>query len=166
MTKPARMAEIEDEALQASVPAMPAELHAHLPYLLNRLSNRWNLDLSRDLSEHGINNTVLRALSVLYIYKTLTVNEIASYAVVEQSNASRTIESMVTSGLVKRKIAAHDLRQRQVGLTRKGEALLRQLWPIMVSNHERLIEGIPDKDLKVFLDTLLAMLHNIGEGPI
>ena len=166
MTKPARMADIEDEALQAAVPAMPAELHAHLPYLLNRLSNRWNLDLSRDLSEHGINNTVLRALSVLYIYKTLTVNEIASYAVVEQSNASRTIESMVTSGLVKRKIAAHDLRQRQVGLTRKGEALLRQLWPIMVSNHERLIEGIPDKDLKVFLDTLLAMLHNIGEGPI
>jgi DNA-binding MarR family transcriptional regulator len=166
MTKPARVAANEDEESKATIPAMPADLHAHLPYLLNRLSNRWNLDLSRDLSEHGVNNTVLRALSVLYIHKTLTVNEIASYAVVEQSNASRTIETMVASGLVKRRIAAHDLRQRQVGLTQKGEMLLRQLWPVMVGNHERLIEGIPAKDLKVFTDTLLTMLNNVGESPV
>ncbi|WP_312797613.1 MarR family winged helix-turn-helix transcriptional regulator [Tianweitania sp.] len=166
MTKPARAVDYEDRDLPSSIPAMPADLHAHLPYLLNRLSNRWNLDLSRDLSEHGINNTVLRALSVLYIHKTLTVNEIASYAVVEQSNASRTIDTMVTAGLVKRQIAAHDLRRREVGLTPKGEALLRQLWPIMISNHQKLIQGIPEKDLKIVLDTLLAMIHNVGEGPI
>lgn len=166
MTKLARAVETEDMVPASSIPAMPEDLHAHLPYLLNRLSNRWNLDLSRDLSEHGINNTVLRALSVLYIHKTLTVNEIASYAVVEQSNASRTIDTMVTAGLVERQIAAHDLRRRDVALTSKGEALLRKLWPIMVRNHEKLIEGIPEKDLKICLDTLLAMIHNVGEGPI
>lgn len=166
MTKPARAVETGDVERMSDIPAMPADLHAHLPYLLNRLSNRWNIDLSRDLSAHGINNTVLRALSVLYIHKTLTVNEIASYAVVEQSSASRTIDTMVTSGLVKRQIAAHDLRRREVGLTEKGEALLRQLWPIMVRNHAKMIQGIPEKDLKVCLDTLLAMIHNVGEGPI
>ena len=143
---------------------MPADLHAHLPYLLNRLSNRWNLDLSRDLSEHGVNNTLLRALSVLYIHKTLTVNEIASYAVVEQSNASRTIDTMVTAGLVERRTAAHDMRRREVALTSNGEALLRQLWPIMVSNHEKLIQGIPEEDLEIFLRTLLAMINNVGES--
>jgi DNA-binding MarR family transcriptional regulator len=163
MDNPVRAAADEDTIRPAQIPAMPADLHAHLPYLLNRLSNRWNIDINRDLSEQGINNTVLRTLSVLYIHKTLTVNEIASYAVVEQSNASRTIDTMVTAGLVKRQIAANDLRRREIGLTDKGEALLRQLWPIMVRNHEKLIEGIPEKDLKVCLDTLLAMIGNIGE---
>ncbi|GHD20515.1 MarR family winged helix-turn-helix transcriptional regulator [Tianweitania populi] len=166
MRSPARTAANEDVDQPAQIPSMPAELHAHLPYLLNRLSNRWNIDINRDLSEHGINNTVLRTLSVLYIYKTLTVNEIASYAIVEQSNASRTIDTMVTAGLVKRQIAANDLRRREIGLTVKGEALLRQLWPIMVRNHGKLIEDIPEDDLKVCLNTLLAMIRNIGESPV
>lgn len=148
------------------VPSTPAELQAHLPYLLNRLANRWNLDLNRDLSEYGINGTVLRALAVLYIHKTLTVNDIATYAVVEQSNASRTIDTMVASGLVVRHIAASDLRRREVALTDKGEALLKELWPIMARNHKRLVDAIPAEDLRVCVDVLMAMIDNTGEGPM
>ena len=68
----------------------------YIPYLFNRLANRWNLDQNRDLSEHGVNNVVFRTLSVLFIYKTLTVNEVAVLAVTEQSTASRMVESMVS----------------------------------------------------------------------
>jgi len=39
---------------------------------------------NRDLSEHGLNNVVLRTLSILYIHKTLTVNNWAVLAVTEQ----------------------------------------------------------------------------------
>ena len=81
---------------------MREELETYIPYLLNRLANRWNADQNGDLSAHGINGTALRALSVLLIHKTLTVNEIAAYAAVEQSNASRAIDSMVMAGLVER----------------------------------------------------------------
>ena len=65
------------------------QLQNYIPYLFNRLANRWNLDQNRDLSEHGVNNVVFRTLSVLFIYKTLTVNEVAVLAVTEQSTASR-----------------------------------------------------------------------------
>ena len=44
------------------------QLQTYIPYLFNRLANRWNLDQNRDLSEHGINNVVFRTLSVLFIY--------------------------------------------------------------------------------------------------
>ncbi|MDU6669558.1 MAG: MarR family winged helix-turn-helix transcriptional regulator, partial [Bradyrhizobium sp.] len=118
------------------------QLQSYIPYLLNRLANRWNLDQNRDLSEHGINNVVFRTLSVLFIYKTLTVNEVAVLAVTEQSTASRMVESMVTSGLVKREIAEEDQRRRVVGLTPDGEALLRKVWPIMERNYDRLTAGI------------------------
>jgi len=156
----------DDPSPVPHVPATQAELHAHLPYLLNRLANRWNSDLNRDLGEYGINGTVLRTLSVLHIHKTLTVNEIASYAVVEQSNASRTVDTMVVSGLVERRIAASDLRRREIILTRKGEDLLGELWPIMARNHEKLVAEIPDENLKTCVATLLAMIQNSGETPI
>src|ERR1700751_5464006 len=99
--------------LKSSPPRTRDQLQSYIPYLFNRLSNRWNLDQNRDLSEHSVNNVVFRTLSVLYIYKTLTVNEIAVLAVTEQSTASRTVDSMVASGLVKREIAEEDQRRRR-----------------------------------------------------
>lgn len=140
----------------------PEDLHAYIPYLLNWLTTRWNFDQNRELSAHGINATILRALSALYIFQRLTVNEIAAYAMAEQSNASRTIDSMVAAGLVERHISQSDLRRRDIMLTEKGEALLIQLWPAMVNNHQRLIANIPRKNLEICIATMQAMMRNLS----
>ena len=142
------------------------QLQSYIPYLLNRLANRWNLDQNRDLSEHGINNVVFRTLSVLFIYKTLTVNEVAVLAVTEQSTASRMVESMVTSGLVKREIAEEDQRRRVVGLTPDGEALLRKVWPIMERNYDRLTAGIDHDEIEICARVLAKMVTNIRQNDI
>ena len=142
------------------------QLQTYIPYLFNRLANRWNLDQNRDLSDHGINNVVFRTLSVLFIYKTLTVNEVAVLAVTEQSTASRMVESMVSSGLVKREIAEEDQRRRVVGLTPDCEALLRKIWPIMASNYDKLIEGIEPDDIEVCARVLAKMVENIRQNQI
>jgi DNA-binding MarR family transcriptional regulator len=134
--------------------------------LFNRLSNRWNLDQNRDLSEYGINNVVLRTLSVLFIYKALTVNEIAVLAVTEQSTASRTVDSMVSSGWVKREIAEEDQRRRLVALTAEGEVLLRKIWPIMERNYGKLIKGIDPDDIEVCARVLAKMVENIRQNQI
>ncbi len=155
----------DPEARSDAEPSMvPRDLEAYVPYLLNRLTNIWNVNQSGELVEFGINATLLRTLAVLSIHETLTVNEIANYAVVEQSNASRTIDSMVTAGLVRREISASDLRRREIALTEAGEALLKQLWPIMHRNYTRMIRDIPDKNLAICIETLLAMLRNMGAG--
>jgi DNA-binding MarR family transcriptional regulator len=134
--------------------------------LFNRLSNRWNLDQNRDLSEYGINNVVFRTLSVLFIYKALTVNEIAVLAVTEQSTASRTVDSMVSSGWVKREIAEEDQRRRLVALTAEGEVLLRKIWPIMERNYGKLIKGIDPDDIEVCARVLAKMVENIRQNQI
>jgi MarR family transcriptional regulator for hemolysin len=120
MSRPRHASRDDEEVRHPHLPAMPDELKAYIPYLLNQLTNRWNIEQNRALGEYGINSTVLRTLSVLNIHKTLTINEIASYALVEQSNASRTIDSMVAAGLVQRQIAETDLRRRDIALTQKG----------------------------------------------
>ena len=142
------------------------QLQNYIPYLFNRLSNRWNLDQNRDLSEYGINNVVLRTLSVLFIYKALTVNEIAVLAVTEQSTASRTVDSMVSSGWVEREIAEEDQRRRLVALTAEGEVLLRKIWPIMERNYGKLIKGIDPDDIEVCARVLAKMVENIRQNQI
>jgi DNA-binding MarR family transcriptional regulator len=151
---------------KSSPPRTRDQLQSYIPYLFNRLSNRWNLDQNRDLSEHSVNNVVFRTLSVLYIYKTLTVNEIAVLAVTEQSTASRTVDSMVASGLVKREIAEEDQRRRVVALTADGEALLRKIWPVMEKNYDRLINGIAPDDIEVCARVLAKMVENIRQNQI
>lgn len=147
-------------------PGTPEELRAYAPYLMNRLMNRYNADQNRDLGEHGSGGAFLRILSVLYVHETLTVNEIAAYAVIEQSNASRTVETMVRAGLAERRIAATDLRRRQIVLTESGRAQLERLWPVMAQNHARLVDGIPAADMEAFVRTLRTMLRNVREEPI
>jgi len=147
-------------------PRTKDQLENYIPYLFNRLSNRWNLDQNRDLNEYGINNVVFRTLSVLYIYKTLTVNEIAVLAVTEQSTASRMIDSMVTSGWVKREIAEEDQRRRLVALTAEGEVLLRKIWPIMEKNYGKLIDGIDPDEIEVCARVLAKMVENIRQNQI
>lgn len=164
MNKPVRGLKNDEEMHHPHLLSMPGELGMYIQYLLIRLANRWNADQNRDLSEFGVNGAVLRTLSVLYINKTMTVNEIAAYTVVEQSNASRTIDAMVTAGLVERQIAETDLRRREIALTGKGEKLLRQLWPLMMRRYEGLIGDIPAKDVKVCATALLAMIRNVDES--
>lgn len=147
-------------------PKTSAQLATFVPYLLNRLTNRWNLDQNRDLGSRGVSNTVLRALSVLYIHETLTVNEIAVLAVAEQSNASRTIDAMVSEGLVERQISKSDLRRREIALTAKGEALLKGLWPVMERNYATLTAGIAPEDIEACARVLRKMIDNVGEGPL
>ena len=83
-------------------PRTPEDLRAYLPYLVNRLSNRLTIDQGKLLAERGLTNAALRTLSVLHIYRRLTVNEISVLAVLEQSTASRTVDNMLAAGLVQR----------------------------------------------------------------
>ncbi len=166
MTQEAQRANKARDADDAGLLSDKQDLENYIPYLLNRLAYRWNLDQSRDLGDYGVSGTVLRALSSLHIFTTLTVNEIATYAAVDQSNASRAIDTMVSSGLVERQIAESDLRRREVVLTDKGRELLKTLWPMMMSNRDRFIANIPEKNLRICADTLRAMLRNAEGGEI
>lgn len=78
MSRTPRRVKDDESVRHPNPPTTIEELEAYIPYLLNRLTNRWNLDQNRDLGDHGINGTVLRALSVLRMRKTLSVNEIAN----------------------------------------------------------------------------------------
>ena len=142
-------------------PTTPEELRSYIPYLVNRLSNRISLDQNKLLTERGLSNAAFRTLSVLHIYGTLTVNEISVLAVVEQSSASRTIDQMLAAGLVTREFGASDQRRREVGMTDAGEALLKEIWPVVVERYRKLTEGIDPAVVDLCAQALARMIDNV-----
>ena len=142
-------------------PGTPEELRAYIPYLVNRLSNRISADQNRFLSDIGLNNAILRTLSVLHIYETLTVNEISVLAVIEQSSASRTVDQMLETGLVTRRSGAFDQRRREVALTKDGLALLRKVWPQVAQRAAGLTEGISREEIDICASVLSRMIDNV-----
>ncbi|MBJ3777928.1 MarR family winged helix-turn-helix transcriptional regulator [Acuticoccus mangrovi] len=141
------------------------DLETFAPYLINRISARYNIDMAEALREHGLTTPKMRALAVLKVKPGITVNELAVYAVMEQSTMSRTLDQMEEAGLVVRSAREGDGRVREVALTPDGEAAFAEVLPIVRAQEERMFAGIGKRDRAAFLRTLHKMLRNIRQHP-
>jgi DNA-binding MarR family transcriptional regulator len=136
------------------------------PYLLNRISARWNSDLQLRLKEHNLNTIQMRTLAVLSIMSGATVNELAVYTVTEQSTMSRALESMVREGLVCRQNRLGDARVREVHLTEAGSEAFRRFWPEMHEAFTRMFSGLSDAEYETLIRLLTRVLRNIRRHEI
>jgi DNA-binding MarR family transcriptional regulator len=139
----------------------PEQLSQYLPYLITRLSNRWQVKQDSDLRSLGIQGATMRIMSCLRAYKQLTVNEISVLSVTEQSTVSRLVEQLVTSGMAQREIDESDQRVRRVSLTSKGRKKLRETAPVVNRNYHNMTDDIDPAQLAVCVDVLQAMLKKI-----
>ncbi|WMS42475.1 MarR family winged helix-turn-helix transcriptional regulator [Acuticoccus sp. MNP-M23] len=153
-------ADMADEPALADV-----GLDAFAPYLINRISARYNADMAAILKEHGLTTAKMRALAVLRVHPGLTVNELAVYAVMEQSTMSRTLDAMEVAGLVERNLRPDDGRVREVALTEAGSAAFAAAWPLMREQERRMLGGLDDAARDAFLETLRSVLANIRHHP-
>jgi len=151
--------EVEEERRQALV------LEAFAPYLINRISARYNADMAEALRCHGLTTPKMRALAVLAVKPGLTVNECAVFAVMQQSTMSRTLDALEDAGLVTRRSRTGDGRVREVVLTAAGETAFAEVWPIMKHQDGRMFADVPLAEREAFLATLRKVLHNIRKHP-
>lgn len=140
-------------------------LDGFAPYLINRISARYSADMADALRARGLTTPQMRALAVLAVHPGLTVNQLAVYAVMEQSTMSRTLDTMVECALVERRARADDGRVREIFLTREGLAAFEEVWPLMCQEEARMLEGLSVSDREVLLAVLAKMLRNIRRHP-
>lgn len=131
------------------------------PYLINRISARWNTDLHERLKEHNFTTIQMRVLAILSVMAGITVNELAVFAVTEQSTMSRTLHGMEREGLVRRQNRPGDMRVRELHLTEQGRDAFRQIWPLMHGSLEHMFEGFSDEECETLIGLLTRVLRNI-----
>lgn len=138
----------KDKALQKFPFNSREEMENYLPYLLNRLAREWSTIQNKALQEHGWTEAMMRIMSSLQAHGQLTVNEAAAISLIEQSSASRVIESLVKAGEVVRKISSKDQRVRTVALTSRGRKKLQEVAPAINDIYFKFVAELESDELR------------------
>lgn len=139
-------------------------LNHFAPYLLNRLSARWNGELQDLLKSLDLSTTQFRALAVLTVASGITINDLAVFAVTEQSTMSRTLDALEEQELIRRRAKPGDMRVREVFITEQGLTLFAQIWPDIYGLYARYFNGIDEAEFRGFIATLHKILRNTRGG--
>jgi DNA-binding MarR family transcriptional regulator len=95
-----------------------------------------------------------------------TVGDIADFADVEHSTASRLIDRAVRAGLVTRARSAEDARRTIVQLTEAGQALQREAAAFRITWLARVLADWPEVDVATFAELLSRFADQVGDtGP-
>ena len=93
----------------------------------------------------------------------LSLNELSEVLGLDKSTMSRTIENMVSSGLVERETDTKDRRYVQIKLTDKGVLAYEEMENNMESFFENVIESIPEEKRDQVVESMQYLLKAIPE---
>jgi DNA-binding MarR family transcriptional regulator len=141
-------------------------LNHFAPYLMNRLMARWNANMTDELRGYDMSTAKMRALAVLSVSRSVTINELSVFAVTEQSTMSRTLDSLEEQGYIRRQPRAEDMRIRDVSITEEGRAAFEKIWPTMYDLFLQMFDGVEEAEYRAFISTLHKVLHNIRKHEI
>ena len=136
-----------------------------LPYLLNRITNRLNLNLLENLRPLKINVSRWRVLAVLHSRDGRSIGELATYTVMDQSTLSRVVDQMERDGLVERRRQAKDSRVVRVHILEAGNDTFNLILPIALRHMERALDDFSAEERRLILLLLHKMLDNIRTTP-
>ena len=118
----------------------------------------------RKFSQKNISNqikdlTIDQGMVLLFLDKhsELTQKEIAALVFKDNASMTRMINLMVNKGYLKRSINSVDRRRFTIEITTKGQKILKALPPIVLSNREKSLEGITEKEI-IQLETILKKI--------
>lgn len=131
------------------------------PYLMNRITGRYNASLREEMARLGLTTTQMRALATLSVHDGVLIRDLAVYTVAEQSTLSRALDKLDRDGLVRRETDAADNRATRVYLTEAGRAAYERLWPHMEASVARMFRGIGKAEQRALVATLQKMLRNV-----
>lgn len=146
--------------------ACNAGIETFAPYLMNRILRRYNARMDAKVRTDGLNVPRLRVLAALALEGPQTINNLAIYAISEQSSISRLLDQMADEGLVSRQTSEADNRVRIASLTEHGRALYHKAFPLMRAAEADMMAGFSAAEQALATEFLRRILHNVRETPI
>jgi DNA-binding MarR family transcriptional regulator len=104
----------------------------------------------------GVKPTDLRILVMLGAYQPISVNEVSRRTHIDKAWISRSLRDLLRRKLITRTAHPSDSRASLLSLTKKGEALLREIAPVAEEYQRQLLEGQRARDVERVLDLLSA----------
>ena len=138
------------------------DLATYLPYLVNRLGQRFVMELSPALTSQGVGVQDWRVLIVLYQRGEQAVGSLSKLTSINMSTLSRLISRMAERGLVERCRGYDDARSVTVKLTETGTALTEKIIPSATSIEDNATQEFTEAELA----TLRQLLVKVYSGTV
>jgi DNA-binding MarR family transcriptional regulator len=118
-------------------------------------------------SDLGVSGAQLFVLSELGRTPALSLNDLASRTLTDQSSVSVVVTRLVEAGLVTRDRDARDARRLVLNLTRSGRALLQHAPPVAQERLLAVFDRLSADERKRFADTFEEIVDSVGgdDGP-
>jgi len=114
----------------------------------------------------GVKPTDLRILVMLGAYQPISVNEVSRRTHIDKAWISRSLRGLLRRKLIKRTSHPSDSRASLLSLTKKGEALLREIAPVAEEYQRQLLQGQRARDVERVLDLLSARAEEMFEAAV
>lgn len=138
------------------------QLEAYPFYLLNRLANRYNTAIEKELRTIGIDIPTWRVLMILGEHEPVAIGQIAKSAVINLSTMMRIVERMTGAGHVETAASVQDGRVTEVRLTPEGRVALDRARQVTAPLYNRIIKGFSARDFARTIELLNRLYENLG----
>ncbi len=121
----------------------------------------------RAIGEFGVTGPQFFLMKMVGAHGELSVTRVSSMMMIAPPTASRMIDGLCAKGLLRRRKDPGNRRVTYVGLTRKGEEIMRRLWDMQRTEFGRLMseeDGARLAELVGFLEELAGRLSRRLEG--
>ena len=102
-------------------------------------------------------------LQTLLMQRESRMNELARFLGLTKANASGLVDRLAKKGLIARRQGKDDRRVVIVYLTPKGLKVARGLAKVNRQGLTKMMRRVPERDLKVFIETLEQMAMGLSE---
>ncbi|QUJ75364.1 winged helix-turn-helix transcriptional regulator [Sulfitobacter albidus] len=136
-------------------PAVSEHLTSFLTFRIARTQNKLNAQITHYLkTQSDISLVDWRVLRLLDAMGDTTMSQLARLLQMDKGQLSRKIRGLVERGLITSRVDKIDSRQQILRIDAAGKAMVAATLPVVQHRQRRLVEGISEADLELFLDVL------------
>ena len=99
-------------------------------------------------------------LKTLQENKQHSQNQIAELVFKDVASLTRILELLVKKKLVKRKISTTDRRKFELEITEKGNAMIKNIYPIIIENRKQALKDFSKENIIILKSQLEKMILN------
>jgi DNA-binding MarR family transcriptional regulator len=137
-----------------------APITNYLAYLLAQANRRMTAQLERALADEGVQIEHWRILEVLSDEHGRSMGELAELVLMNHPALTKTIDRMVSSGLVHRRADTEDSRRVLVYITDHGLALVARLKECVDQHHDGIEAAVGSKKTEQLKKLLGELIKN------
>lgn len=132
--------------------------------VLSRAFNAVSRHAEADITSHGLSVGEFAIMEALYHKGPLLLGEVQRKILVSSGGVTYLVDRLEAAGLVERRECAEDRRARYAHLTRRGEQLMRRIFPGHAAVIEAALAGLTAAEKRQAIDLLKKLGRGAGGG--